>query len=611
MLQVKAASAIADTFIRRYCNRRSARSPRLSLKMRLVVLMLLCAFGAATAASLSASATVHRPRTVARATDSEAIDLVRMAADSLVARHRAMPTGGWAWRSSVQAPHYQTDRDVGAAGIGEGLLAAHAVTGDPRYRRAAVEAGDYLLGVAEPAAGGLRWPDWADPDGRRSDTHFTSFDDGAAGISDYLWKLYEVTHERRFRAGAIAGMRWLVARAEGRSCPQTACSWTWTDDPGRRVAYYGVGMGQAGIVLALDSFADRTGDASFRAHARAGAASLRNSTENGTRPLPRGSEEPTTFETGFLSGSAGAAYMFLERYRRDRDPVDLATARALLAWVDNHGWWIGRTCQLAVRGPLGRLDGCGLRARRRRDRLGPPSGRSDDRRRRLPRACASGRTLAAAREPWRTLGGAAWRSHVSAARRARQRRGGIGWVLEDLARAGLDSAENRTAARSALAGLRAEARRDRLGTFWYESRTGTVVGSRRAVLALGLRRDRRLRGPAQRLVGASSRWAARSLTPRPGPDNIGHPVSEDTGKPPIQFEPLRPASRATPDRGSRARPAPLARRARDRGLRSSSTPGRSRSASLVTVASFVVSLVVLTLLRERRVRQEERYVDRR
>ena len=27
--------------------------------------------------------------------------------------------------------------------------------------------------------------------------------------------------------------------------------------------------------------------------------------------------------------------MFLERYRRDRDPADLATARRLLAWVDD------------------------------------------------------------------------------------------------------------------------------------------------------------------------------------------------------------------------------------------------------------------------------------
>ena len=46
-------------------------------------------------------------------------------------------------------------------------------------------------------------------------------------------------------------------------------------------------------------------------------------------------------------------------------------------------------------------------------------------------------------------------------------------MLEDLARAGLDPAANRAAARSALAGLRAEARRDRLGAFWYANRTGS------------------------------------------------------------------------------------------------------------------------------------------
>src|SRR3954464_9157291 len=244
------------------------------------MLLLSCAFAASAPAS-------------PRERDRPALKVARMAADSLVARHREMPEGGWAWPSSIQAPHYQTDRDVGAASIGAGLLAAYAVTGDARYRRAAVSAGDFLLGVAEPAAGGLRWPDWADPDGRRSGTHFTSFDDGAAGISDYLWRLFRVTRELHFRAGARAGMGWLVAQATGPACPQTACSWTWTDDPSWRVGYNGVGMGQAGVVLALDAFADRTGDPRFRRYARAGAARLRALTVTGARPLPRGSEDAT------------------------------------------------------------------------------------------------------------------------------------------------------------------------------------------------------------------------------------------------------------------------------------------------------------------------------
>ena len=323
-------------------------------------LLLLCGFTADAPASPHVS-------------DRLALKVAHMAADSLVARHRDMPAGGWAWRSSIQAPHYQTDRDVGAASIGAGLLAAYAVTGDARYRRAAVSAGDFLLGVAEPAAGGLRWPDWADPNGERSATHFTSFDDGAAGISDYLWRLFRATGERRFRAGALAGMRWLVAQADGASCPESSCSWRWTDDPSWPLGYNGVGMGQAGIVLTLDAFADRTGDPTFRAYARAGAARLRELTADGTRPLPRGSQNAAP-DTGFLSGSSGAAYMFLERYARDRDPADLATARGLLRWVNDQAvadasgglsWPISRR----QRGDPGRIrnGGCG-------HRVGQPAG---------------------------------------------------------------------------------------------------------------------------------------------------------------------------------------------------------------------------------------------
>src|SRR4051812_30997187 len=118
-------------------------SMRLASLITCSTLLLFCALAAAAAATPRAS---HRL----------AVKVARMAADSLVARHRAMPEGGWAWRSSIQAPHYQTDRDVGAASIGQGLLAAYAVTDDARYRRAAVAAGDYLLRGAPPPARGPR-----------------------------------------------------------------------------------------------------------------------------------------------------------------------------------------------------------------------------------------------------------------------------------------------------------------------------------------------------------------------------------------------------------------------------------------------------------------------
>jgi lantibiotic modifying enzyme len=383
----------------------------------LCTLVLWCAFAA------SAHAAPRMP-------DRLALKVVRTAADSLVARHRAMPQGGWAWRSSIQAPHYQTDRDVGAASVGEGLLAAYAVTHAARYRRAAVAAGDFLLGVAEPAEGGLRWPDWADPDGERSETHFTSFDDGAAGISDYLWRLFRVTREPRFRAGALAGMRWVVARAEGPACPQLACAWTWTDDPWWRVAYNGVGMGQAGVVLTLDKFADRTGDETFRAYARAGAARLRALTANGALPLPRGSEDATA-ETGFLSGSAGAAYVFLERYARDHDPADLATAHALLRWVNEQPPASGEDAWGFELGLAG-VAWVNLQAAR-----------------------ATG--AAEYREAARQAGALLRKAPRHAQTGVDSGTAGIGWVLEDLARAGLEPVASRRAARRALANVRSAA----------------------------------------------------------------------------------------------------------------------------------------------------------
>ena len=129
----------------------------------------------------------------------------------------------------------------------------------------------------------------------------------------------------------------------GPACPQTACSWRWTDDPSWRVAYNGVGMGQAGIVLTLDAFADRTGDPTFRAYARAGAARLRELTADGARPLPRGSEDDDRRDRVPLRlGRSGLhvprALPARPRSRRPR------TARRLLDWVNEQ----------AVAAPLGR-----------------------------------------------------------------------------------------------------------------------------------------------------------------------------------------------------------------------------------------------------------------
>jgi uncharacterized membrane protein (UPF0136 family) len=85
-------------------------------------------------------------------------------------------------------------------------------------------------------------------------------------------------------------------------------------------------------------------------------------------------------------------------------------------------------------------------------------------------------------------------------------------------------------------------------------------------------------------------------------------VSEDTGRSPVQFAPLRPASRASLIAGVVLGPllwlVAIAIAAWFFEYSWAIALGLT-----VTVASFFVSLVVLSLLREGRVRQEERYVD--
>ena len=261
--------------------------------------------------------------------------LLERAADSLLARHVTAAGGGWAWRSAIQAPHYFTDRDVGAAGIAMGLLSAYHTTHRQEYLEGARRAGDWLLAVAQRTrAGGLRWPDWHDRRGV-SDTHFTSFDDGAAGISDLLWRLGSATGDRRYKRGALAGMRWLSSEAKGlrgARCPRL-CRWRYYDDaPDYRT---GMGEGNAGIVHAFATFAQRTGKRWLERYALGGARYLES------RISPRGAIPErvggTEYDTGFLSGSAGDAFMFLSLYRQTHSPRWLADAERLLTWVRSVG----------------------------------------------------------------------------------------------------------------------------------------------------------------------------------------------------------------------------------------------------------------------------------
>ena len=247
------------------------------------------------------------------------------------------PPGARAWTSAIQAPHRQTDRDVGAAGIAHGLLALAAATPDPaaraRHLAGAGAAGDFLLGASAGVPG--RFPDYIDPDGPATRA-YTSFDDGAAGIAEVLWRLGEATGDDRYLAGARAAVRWVISRAEGVDgvpCPRM-CRWAWVDDGGASPPSYrhGMGEGQAGIVYALSVLAERTGDPEMAAHAAGGAAYL-SSRLDPDGGLPERADEPRR-NTGFLSGTAGAAFVFLRMYQSTGEDRWRRDAEATLDFLD-------------------------------------------------------------------------------------------------------------------------------------------------------------------------------------------------------------------------------------------------------------------------------------
>jgi len=264
--------------------------------------------------------------------------LLNEAAVSMIGHHiRGPRTGmGWAWPSSIQAPQVNTDRDVGAASVGMGFIAAYQTTGRRAYLQAAEHAADWLISVAEKAHGGLHWPNSVSS--RDVDqTSYTSFDDGAMGIADFLYRIYAIDHRRAYLRAAEDGLRWEEAVARGadrRSCP-AACSWQWDQYPGDGT-YTGMGMGISGIAYTFDLFAQRTGNTRYQRYAEGAARYVESLISRRYDAVPEQPGQPG-WDTGYLSGSAGDAFMFLSLYHHTRNQRWLRDAVRLLGFVEKTG----------------------------------------------------------------------------------------------------------------------------------------------------------------------------------------------------------------------------------------------------------------------------------
>jgi Lanthionine synthetase C-like protein len=293
---------------------------------------------AALSAGCGPLSVVARGPVSLRPAGNSAPALLDRAAWSMIRHHiRGPKTGvGWAWPSSIQAPQVNTDRDVGAASVGMGFIAAYQTTGKPAFLHAAQEAADWLVSIAEKSHGGVHWPNSVSATAT-DPTSYTSFDDGVMGIADFLYRVYQLDHHAGDLRAAEAGLRWeeSVARgADGRSCPDR-CYWRWDQYRGSGV-YTGMGMGSAGIAYTFDLFAQRLHSTRLERYAIGAASYVQSLINRNYEAVPEQPGQPG-WDTGYLSGSAGDAFMFLSLYHHTHNRRWLNDATDLLGFVEHTG----------------------------------------------------------------------------------------------------------------------------------------------------------------------------------------------------------------------------------------------------------------------------------
>lgn len=282
---------------------------------------------------------------------AETMTFLEQTGRSLLAAHEDA-AGGWRFQSAIQAPHYQTDRDVGASSVGMGFLVlADQYPENPEWLSAAESTASWLLTVARrDDAGNLYWPDYVD-DGEVSESNYTSFDDGTIGVGDFFWQLYEKTQNPQYKDAAISSLNWTLAQAENVGGDQPVYRWRWDANDDQSEANMGMGMGAVGLVHTLTLFHERLGGSDPALATKCKDyinGTLRyidqvrtnlGSNDGDARALPEtgiiGEDGDTAMNSGYLSGAAGAAFMYLKLSSVFDEPAYLQKAEELLAWLSD------------------------------------------------------------------------------------------------------------------------------------------------------------------------------------------------------------------------------------------------------------------------------------
>ena len=285
-------------------------------------------------------------------TKVQADNFLNQVGQSLIDQHQDSH-GGWRFKSQIQSPHYQTDRDVGAAGVGMGFLAlANSDPQNPKWINAANQTAKWLIAVSNSdGKGGRYWKDYSD-DQETSSNIYTSFDDGTIGIGDFFWQLYQKTKNPDYKQIAIESVNWTLAQAEPYSKGGiNGYRWRWNEANQNSAYYMGMGEGAAGITYALATFSQRLqpidpalsarctdyvkGSLNYIDIVRQALAQNIGSGQTIPETAVIGQDGDTTMDSGYLSGAAGDAFMYLNLYKIYGDKHYLDEATAILGWLSD------------------------------------------------------------------------------------------------------------------------------------------------------------------------------------------------------------------------------------------------------------------------------------
>jgi hypothetical protein len=238
----------------------------------------------------------------------EYLDYARYTGNWLV--NQAIPVGsGYKWEVSNNCPYIYTGFSHGAAGIGYFLAELFEHTDESQFLEYAEGAGQWLIDIAIPEAGGCKW--WS----KEGDTpsYATGWCHGPAGTCLLFMKLYQITSDNIYLTYAEMGGTWLISLAT-----PSGGGYKWPHYQGYPTYDITICHGAAGIGdFFLKMFA-LTNEGIYYDYAEGAAEwlkSVADTSAGGYRWATFGS-----YYTGFSTGTSGVGLFFLDLENLPPDP---------------------------------------------------------------------------------------------------------------------------------------------------------------------------------------------------------------------------------------------------------------------------------------------------